>query len=293
MDHPVEDLKIPVTMRLNEPGLTGTWNSETGAVTIAGSVDLIIITGTGTTFPLPDSFDDLGVPSLGLFARCRIANLPVSFSTAGELPYAGQPYAAGLGGTGAISTGWSDIPEIVSENGGDCGTLSGITRFYGGMWLSNGVVETEIRNPPLPTCDDDPQLCPDPVPAATISSIRLDPKLRRVRSGRVTVLRLRITNSGDADALAVRVAMRSSNRRVRVRRRLAVTVPAGSTVLRRVRVKVRPNARGRAVIAASTAGIKVRTVVTVLSRRRRAAAPGVRHAAPRGPGAAYSVGGRG
>jgi hypothetical protein len=264
MDHPAEPgLKIPVTFRLNEPGLTGTFDAATGAATLEGTIDIYVITGQGASFPLPDSLDDLAAPPLGLLARCKIPDVPVSFSTAGEFPYAGSPFTAGLTGNGSMSTFWRTVPASISENGGECDFVTIATQAYGGIWLSHGVVETEFRPSPgqPPTCEEDPLACPEPEPAADITLVRLSPRLHRARPGHTTTLNLRIRNSGDAPATAFRATLRSSSRRFLVPRQVRVTVPAGSSVVRRVRVRVLKNARGRARIVASGAGHRSRAVI--------------------------------
>ena len=123
--HPIEqDLKIPLTLRLNQEGLTGTWDQATGKMTLEGPVDIIVVTGTGTNFPLPDSLNDVGVPPLGLFARCRFDNVPMSFSTDNKKPTTGQAFTGGFGKDGALTASWKSLTKSVSENGGNCADLA-------------------------------------------------------------------------------------------------------------------------------------------------------------------------
>jgi hypothetical protein len=267
VDHPVEQgLKIPFTFRLKGPGLTGTWDPTSGAATLEGTLDIIVITGQGSSFPLPDSFDDVGVPSLGLFARCRFSDVPVSFSTSNLYPYAGRAFSGGFGVDGVLSTFWRSLPDPVSENGGDCDQVRSVTFGVGGVWLSNGIADAEFQLPPLPTCENDPTLCPEPEPAASITGLRLAPKSRTARQGRRIVLRLGVKNSGDAAAERLVVRLRSSNRRVRVPTRIVMVVPPGEIAIRRLAVRVGASARGRSVITATAAGLRSASRVAVVRK---------------------------
>jgi hypothetical protein len=272
MDHPAEaGLKIPVTFRLNPPGLTGTYDRQTGAVRLEGSIDIVVITGQGASFPLPDGLVDSAVPPLGLLARCRIPDLPVSLSTENELPYRGSPFASGLSGDGAIAMMWNTVPAAVSENGGDCDTLNVITAGYGGLWLSHGLSEAPFARRPAPTCSEDPAVCPKPDPepsgSANITGIRFVPAKRFLRPGRKATLRLRVTNSGDAPA-RVAVRLRKSSRGVVVRRRASLLVPAGSHATLRLKVRARRSASGTAVVSATAAGHRSAAVLKIRSSSR-------------------------
>ncbi len=139
-------------MRLNPPGLEGHWNHDTGEITdLAGSVDFIVVPGQGATFPLPDLSIplDLADPPLNLFARCRISDVPVSFSTGGAMDWVhfkGQPSTDGLDGNGAVATFWDDLPGPTVENrdaeaATNCEGLGDLIHWEGGMWLSHGIAE--------------------------------------------------------------------------------------------------------------------------------------------------------
>lgn len=253
--HPIEkDLRIPITMRLNEPGLTGTFNGQTGAMTLDGQLDLVVVTGTGTSFPFPDSLSDVGVPPLGLFARCRIDNLPVSFSTGNTSPITGQAFTGGFGKNGALTTSFDKLPASVSENGGACDDLNRLLNVAGGIWLSNGVVEPVPQpDPPAPTCETNYRLCP-PSPYTEIDGVRLKPGRKTVKPGKRTVLTVRVHNSGTRTAVRQVVKIKSSNRRVKVPSRIVVTVPANGNATRKFKVRVKRRAKGKAVISAGTNG---------------------------------------
>lgn len=284
--HPIEpDLKVPFTMRLNQPGLKGTFDEETGEITdLAGTVDFIIVLGTGKLFPLPDGLDDLAVPPLNLFARCRISDVPVSFSTSGTRDYVhfkGQPYTEGLGGDGAIATFWGDLPDPTVENGDaeaeeNCGSLANLIHGDGGLWLSHGITEPIVPPDPEPSCETDYRLCePDepeePEPFVSIRKLKLQPKMRQVRAGKQAKIKVRVRNAGTKAANGVTVKLRSSNGRVRIRKKIRMNVPARSWAVRTVPVKAGKRARGKAKITARTHGVTARATVKVkpLKKKKR------------------------
>ncbi|MBN8871184.1 MAG: hypothetical protein J0H66_14990 [Solirubrobacterales bacterium] len=262
--HPIEEgLRIPITMRLNEPGLTGTWDEATGAMTLEGKVDLIVVTGTGTTFPVPDGLGDLGVPPLGLFARCRINDVPMSFSTATQQPTTGEPFTGGFGVHGALTAAWDALPEATSENGGDCGDLNKLIPVPGGLWLSNAIVEPKPQpGPPDPTCETDFTLCPPPR-FTEIDGVRLKPGRKKVKPGKKVVLTLRVHNSGNVAARKIKVKIKVKGRRVRAPRTVTLTVPAKRWAKKRFAVKVKRHAKRRVVVIASNNGWSGRTYLKV------------------------------
>jgi len=267
MLHPLTpDLRIPITMRLNEPGLTGTWKEETGAMTLKGKLDMLVITGTGATFPVPDALVDVGVPPLGLLARCRINDVPVNFTTATKRPTTAQPFTGGFGTKGALTTNWDGLPKAASENGGDCGDLNNLLNIDGGLWLSNGIVDPipqERPQQPKPTCATDLTLCPQPA-FSDIASIRLTPRRKAVRAGRAVTMRIKVRNAGDKAAKRVRVRLRSSNPAVKVPRTVTLKrIPANRSATRKFRVRVGGKASGRARIIARTSGRKGAAVLKI------------------------------
>ncbi len=279
--HPLDPtLKVPFTFRLNDPGLTGTYDAETGKVDLTGSLDVIVITGTGSAFPLPDSLDDLGVPPLGLLARCRVDDVPVSFTSSGQVPttpFTGSAYKDGLSGNGALVASWTDLPDPVSENGGECDDLNPIIHGDGGLWLSTGLTEPDPIEEPEPTCETDPRLCPPP-DFTEIDAVRVAPKKRTVRIGKKAKrvkLRVRVHNSGNVPATKTLVRIRSSNRRVKVRKQLRIDVPAAGWATATVVATVKKRARGRARITAASHGwsnaanLKIKQVKKKKVRKRR------------------------
>lgn len=277
--HPVDPtLKVPLTFRLNDPGLTGTFDVETGRVDLEGSVDVIVVTGTGTSV-LPDLLD-LGVPSLDLLARCRMDNVPMSFSTANQAPYTpfkGTPYADGLSGNGALVASWTDLPDPVSENGGECGDLAPIIHGDGGLWLSTGLTEPDPIPEPEPTCETDSRLCPPPDFTA-IDAVRVKPKNRTVKVGKKAKkvkLKVRVHNAGNVAATNTVVRLRSSNRRVRIRKQIRLDVPAEGWATATVFARVGKNARGKARLRASSHGwtggmnLKIKRTKKATARKRR------------------------
>lgn len=279
--HPIEpDLKVPFTMRLNQPGLEGTFDEETGEITdLAGTVDFIIVLGVGKN-PLDLSIPlDLADPPLNLFARCRISDVPVSFSTSGTRDYVhfkGQPYTEGLGGDGAIATFWGDLPDPTVENGDaeaeeNCGSLANLVHGDGGIWLSRGIAEPIVPPDPEPSCETDYRLCePDePEPFVSIRKLRLQPKARKARAGKKIRIKVRVRNAGTKAANGVTVKLRSSNGRVRIRKKIRMKVPAGSWAVKAVPVKIGNRARGKAKITARTNGLTARAKIKVKPLKKK------------------------
>lgn len=265
--HPLEPgLKIPVTMRLNNPGLTGTWNEATGAMTLAGKIDLIVITGTGTNFPIPDSFDDLGAPPLGLFARCRVNDLPVNFTTERTFPTVAQPFTGGFGKKGALTTRWDALPAATPENGGDCAQLNILINVAGGLWLANGIVDPIPPKGPDKNCETDVSLCP-PGKYTEIDSVRLKPGRKAVRAGRKMMLTVRVHNSGNTAARRLRVKIKSNNRRVRVPKTVTLTVPAWRSASKKFAIRIRGKANGRVVVTAKSNGWAGRSHIRIKPRK--------------------------
>ncbi len=252
--HPIEQgLRIPITMRLNDPGLTGTFDEATGRMTLKGKLDFIVVTGTGTNFPLPDSLTDLGVPPLGLFARCRVNGVPVNFSTETQSPTAGQNFSGGFGVKGALTTKWDELPLPESENGGDCEQLNTLLSVPGGLWLSNGIVKPKPPEQPKPTCQTDQDLCPNPT-YTEVDRVKLSPRKRSARPGKTIRLKVRVHNSGTRAAPKQRVRFRSNNRAVKVPKQLRLRVPARGWGKTTVKVRITGKARGRARIIAVANG---------------------------------------
>jgi hypothetical protein len=267
LPHPLEEgLLIPFTFRLNDPGLSGTYDAATGAATLSGSMDIVIVTGLGTN-PLPSVPPDLGVPPLSTFARCRLANVPVNFQTDVKEPFTGERFSGGVGVKGAMVTDWERLPEAVSENGGDCSLIPVATAGPGGLWLSNGIAEPIPQEMVPPTCDIDASYCPPT--AVRISKAKLTPKKRSVRPGKKVRLKLAVTNRGDEDARGLTVRIKSSNKRVKVPRKVVLDVDAGSTAKKTITVRVKRRARGKAKITVTADGKKGNARLKIKKPKRR------------------------
>lgn len=263
--HPTEDLKIPFTFRLAPPGLTGSYDAATGEAHIKGKFDIIVVTGTGTNFPLPDTLIDLGDPPLGVFARCRIAGVGLDLSTETKAPYTGQRFTGGFGVNGAMTASWTNVPEAVSENGGDCGLVTAVTTGKGAIWLSNGVAEPKPQPPLKQTCENNQDLC-----VTDISEFRLSPKKRKVKAGKRVTMKLQVTNTGKADAFDLPVQLKSSNKRVKVRKTLTFDrVLAGETVTETFKVRVKRKARGKAKIRATYGSLSAKSKLKIKKLRKR------------------------
>lgn len=268
-------LKVPFTFRLREPGLTGTFDEATGQAELSGSMDVYVIVGLGAV-PNPISPVDLGVPPLGPFGRCHIANVPVNFSTETKAPFTAVRFANGFGKDGALTTAWEDIPQAEAENATAeqqdlCAQLDGIIHGPGGIWLSNGVVAPEPQPVPEPTCADDLRLCPVPT-YVEITRTRINPKKKAVKPGKQVKLKVTVFNEGTEAATALPVRIRSSNKRVKAPKKLTVNVPAGGSASKTFKVRVKRRAKGKAAIIANADGAVSRSnlkIKTIKKPKRR------------------------
>ncbi len=252
-------LRIPLTFRLRDPGLTGTYDAATGQTTLNGNIDIIVITGLGAS-PLPIPADT-ATPPLGPFGRCKIPNVPVAFSTETTAPFTAERFKGGFGVNGALTTNWDDLPDVVAENSKAeqkvlCEDQLGvIIHGPGGIWLSNAVLNPAPQPVVEPTCADDLRLCPLPT-FVEISALSLKPKMRTAKPGQTRTFKVKVRNTGTEDSTGTVVRLRSSNKRVKVRRKIKLNVPAGSVAVKKVMVRVKRKARGKARITATTEGIR-------------------------------------
>lgn len=264
-------LKVPFTFRLRDPGLTGTYDAATGATVLNGNMDIIVIVGSGAV-PNPASPLDLAVPPLGLFARCRIANVPVSFSTETKSPFTAVRFSEGFGKNGAMTTGWDDIPHAMIENGGAeekglCeDQLDTIIHGPGGIWLSNAVVSPVPQPIPEPTCADDLRLCPLPT-FVEISRVKVTPKKMGVKAGKAKSIKVKVFNSGTRASTKTTVRLRTSNRKVKVRKTITLRVPAGSSATKAVKVKVGKSARGKVRVTATSNGFQSGSTIKIKAKK--------------------------
>jgi hypothetical protein len=263
-------LRVPFTFRLRPPGLSGSYDAATGRTELNGAMDVYVVVGLGAT-PNPLSPADVAVPPLGLFGRCKLPNVPVSFSTETKSPFTAERFTGGFGVNGALTTAWEDVPQAVPENVTPeqeelCGSLNTIIHGEGGIWLSNGITSPVPQPVPEPTCADDLRYCPVPTYVA-IERTKLTPRKKAVRRGKKVKLKVTVRNAGTRDAKRLKVRLRSSNRRVKVPKRLTMKVPAGSSASKTVRVKVKRKAKGRkAVITASAGGMSGRATLKIRGR---------------------------
>lgn len=265
-------LKIPFTLRLRDPGLTGKYDAATGEMNLKGKIDIIVIVGLGAN-PL-DPLLDVSIPPLAPFGRCRVANIPVDFSTENTAPITAQRFKDGLGQNGALTTSWTDLPHAVIENGTAeektlcLEQLDAITHTPGGLWLSNAVVTPKPQPVVEPTCADDLRLCPIPT-FTEIAGVKVTPKKLSIKPGKTKSIKVKVRNAGTRDSKGTVVKLKSSNRKVKVRKTIKLNVPAGSTATKTVKVKVKRKARGKARIIARSHGFQSGATVKVKAAKKK------------------------
>ena len=265
--------KIPFTIRLKGDGLNGTFDAATGEGHLAGNIDIFIVLGTGASFPLPDANPDIAVPPLGLFGRCRIADVPVDFSTETKSPFTASRYTGGLTGTGSMTTAWENLPVAAIENGtaeeaANCATLNSIIHSPGGLWLANGIEKPAPQpDPPAPTCETDPTVCPPPT-FSEITDLTLTPKKKKVKAGKKVKFTAHVTNSGTKAAEGVVVKFKSSNKNVKVAKSKKITVPPNTTSPVSVKVRVKRKAKGSANVHVATSGWTADSTVRIKAKKK-------------------------
>ncbi|MGB0120800.1 MAG: hypothetical protein WBP55_07610 [Solirubrobacterales bacterium] len=271
LPHPLESgVKIPLTMRVSPPGLTGTYDDVTGKMTLAGKLDMYIITGTGKNFPLPDGISDVGVPPLNLFARCHFVGIPVNFSSETKAPFTASNFTGGFGINGSMTSPWSAIPKPIAENGGDCPLVSATTAGPGGIWFANGILAPEPQPPIPPTCKDDPAVCPEPLKA--IVGVKVFPKKKKVRATRKVKrvpVKVKVRNLGLGNAIGQTVKLKSSNRKVKIQKRVVMDIAAQSTATKVVFARIRHRAKGKAKITAATEGFVATSKLFVKPKKKK------------------------
>lgn len=224
--------------------ITGRFEPATGALTLAMDLKVKV------TLHLPS----------GPAAVCVINPVKGSFSTAYGDPYLGVPFAAGLTGPGALAGHWEDLPAPTGS--AICQIVGQLTKDPGGLWLAYGSAEPQkcADNPAHPGCDGSNPCANGPSSACCARqpafapcregsaranlSLRVSPRTRRVRPGRTAVFTVKVKNAG-GKATGARVCAAVPRRKAKPIGCLKLAVPAGKTLVRKVRVKLKPKARGK------------------------------------------------
>ena len=198
----------------------------------------------------------------------------MDFSTETKAPFTAERYQGGLGGGGAMTTAWQNVPQAISENGtvesnANCEQVNQIIHSSGGIWLANGIEKPVAQpDPPPPTCETDRRLCPPPQ-FSEITDLTVTPK-KKVKAGKKLTLTAKVTNSGNIAAPGVVVKFKSTKKSVMVPTSKTVTVPANSTLPVKVVAKVKRKARGKAGIRASSNGWSATSIIKVKPVKKKA-----------------------
>lgn len=88
------------------------------------------------------------------------------------------------------------------------------------------------------------------------------PKKGKVKKGKATVIKVKVSNTGDA-TLTGKLAVKSSNKQVKAPKSVKLNVAAGATRTVKVRVKAKKKAKGKAKITFTAGGKKAVTTLTV------------------------------
>mgnify|MGYP001258252597 CR=1 FL=1 len=208
---------------------------------------------------------DLKATVQALDQTCVIDPIRASLSTDYGRPYLGVPFAAGTEGPGALTGRWDDLPA--PTGGTVCQIVGQLTIGPGGIWMAHGLSEARKceDDPTHPGCDDSnpcangpsseccaaqPRFAPCNEDEGTPRlSIKVSPKAKKVRAGRAAVLTVKVRNRGDARAAGARICARAPRKKAQAGKCRTGAVPAGGTLTRKFKVKVKRKARGRVKVA--------------------------------------------
>jgi hypothetical protein len=277
---PIYGLEDPVAvsayMSTTTPA-TGTWDEETGALTLDAKAGIFLKLNVGQTLELLgglgiDLGDQLG--ALGSFLNgnlaCGFSPMDVTFSTESA---GGARFAKGTLGAGAISAEWSQLGKFAGQTGVGFSTLACpliksqlptlLEGVLGGTGTELPIDLGELDLASLLTNLDDLDLGPSsivlsrtvdetqppieepPIEEPEVKSpnlkLSVTPKKRKVRTGKKAVFTVKVKNLGNGSANGVKVCLRSPGKKVLKGQRCRVlgSVAAGSTSTRKFQVKVK------------------------------------------------------
>lgn len=255
----------PIPMRFGpQGGLSGTWNSTTGELTLTGALRVDVIWG----------YDDGGAKI------CRFDAPNITWTTKPNAISPGIPFNSpqGLDGQGALSAFWTSLPSGQAINGAaNCNKPNAVVRDPGAVWLSSGFATV----PPAPTCQAEgkdglwpdcvdpepwPEPEPEPEPEVNISSVKV--VNLGMKAGTKAKLAIKVTNTGDLAASGLAVKLSSSRKTVKVPKQVKLNVAAGKTATVKVTVTATSKAKGKATITARAAGKIGNGTVTVKPARK-------------------------
>ncbi|MEX1219257.1 MAG: hypothetical protein WEB05_02595 [Solirubrobacterales bacterium] len=250
--NPLDGSPVPVTVA-STGDLTGTYDSTTGALTLAGPIEARVLVGLATN-------------PLGSY--CALPLTGLTLSTTSNDDYPGVPFTNGFDGEGALTGTYNITADATSVGGADCGTVNSVSKGSGSIWLFNGIAEPPVC--PADTTGIPPACEPIPCPTgysgnepnctklqALIGGARVAGP-RNARRARPVVFRVAVRNIGTATLTSGRILVRS--RGVRVARRIAA-IPAGQTGVTRVRLRFPRVGWHRVVFRVTSQGAGGRTVV--------------------------------
>jgi len=234
---------------------TGSFNSATGSFSTAIPLNLTLAfeAGLNCVLPLDTNFTTSGA---------------LVFRGAGEggqdLTFPAAPFSA-PGRAGALYGSWPavkfsdikdgpDMPPVEPGERGTCESLLGLLPALlpdwpvgldgipGELWLAGKATV--------------------PATAPSYSKVALSPKNGKVKRGRSLSLRVSVTNTGGATGTAT-VALRSSNKQVKVPKSVKITVAAGRTVSRTIKVSASKKAKGKVTVSAKVGSRSASARLTV------------------------------
>jgi len=113
------------------------------------------------------------------------------------------------------------------------------------------------------TADFTPDTQP-PIPTpASFSKLALAPKKKQLKSGKKLKLTVKVTNTGESAGTAIVVLKSSSRKKLKVPKQVKLTVPAGRTAKKAIKVKTKKGQKGKVKVTAKLGSRKAKSVIVL------------------------------
>ncbi|MEX1219258.1 MAG: hypothetical protein WEB05_02600 [Solirubrobacterales bacterium] len=255
--NPLDNSPVPISIATTGD-LTGTFDSVSGALSLAGPIEARVLTGLSSN-------------PLGSYCALPLTGLTLSTTSNDDFP--GVPFnsADGFAGEGALTGTYNITADATSYAGADCGTVNSVSKGSGSIWVSNGIDEP-------PVCPDNttgiPPAC-EPIPcpagftgnepdcvqlAARIGTVAVSGPAR-VKKGASASYRVTIRNTGNTAATGVRLV--ASGRGIRLNSPIG-TIAAGGTRTETLRVRPRVIGTVKATFRVSSANAGSRSAMKTI-----------------------------
>ncbi len=119
---PLDGSPVPITVA-STGQVSGSFNAATGDLSLAGPVEVRVLTGLST--------DPLG-------EYCALPLAGLTLSTTGNASFPGDPFVGGLGGAGALTGTFNIVDDSTPVGGAECSTVNTAAKGAGSILLISG-----------------------------------------------------------------------------------------------------------------------------------------------------------